>query len=980
MATPITQLDSAVILEQLLGICRELLAELGNEWAVAAVDARSHLDRDLGLGSLERVELLVRLDAAFRVRLPDRAVAEADTLADLAAAVSAALAAADGAVPAASGFAAMAAPAREALPAWAGRPGAGIGVETAETLLAVLRYRARHQADQPHIFLYGEEDTASTITFGQLFERADNVAHELARRGISVGHTVAIMLPTSAEFFYSFFGILLAGGVPVPIYPPFRADRIGEYAERQAAILRNAEARLLITFRQAEAVARLLTPRVPSLEGVVNAERLLAEASAPAAPRQAAPGAGPVLLHQPRASDIAFLQYTSGSTGSPKGVVLTHTNLLANIRAVGEAVAVGPQDVAVSWLPLYHDMGLIGTWLTPLYFGIPVAVLSPLAFLTRPERWLRAIHAHHATLTAAPNFAFELCVRKVRDADLEGLDLSSVRAMLNGAEPVNPETLDRFAARFARCGLRREALMAVYGLAESALAVTLPPLGRGPVIDHIERESFERQGRAIPVAAASAHGQRSVISFAAVGRPLPRHQVRIVDATGRDAGERIEGALWFRGPSSTCGYYRNPEATAPLFPKGAPDAEETNEYPWLDSGDRAYWAAGDIYVTGRVKDIIIKAGRNLYPHEIEEITAGVEGVRKGGVVAFGVRDPTSGTERLVVAAETRAHDAAAKSLLRRAITERVTASVGLPPDVVELVTPQSIPKTSSGKLRREETKRHYVAGTLGVRRQPVWLQMTRLAGTSTLGLARRVLRRTLTLLYGVYATVVFGLWIVPAWVAVRLAPSRAAAARILPPALRLYFGLVGCRLPVAGLENLPATEPVVFVSNHTSNADVMVLMAALGVRYRFVAKREALSMPFIGLFMRKLGHLAFDRSDPQARLRQMEEIEETLRRGESVFLFPEGTFTPHEGVRPFQLGAFRAAVSSGRAICPVVMRGTRRFLRDETILPRPSRISLTVLPHIPPAATNSASPWEEVVRLRDETRAVIAQHSGEPLL
>ncbi len=608
---------------------------------------------------------------------------------------------------------------------------------------------------------------------------------------------------------------------------------------------------------------------------------------------------------------------------------------------------------------------------------------APLALLTRPERWLRAIHNHRGTLTAAPNFAFELCVRKVRDADLEGLDLGSVRAMLNGAEPVSPETLERFAARFARYGLRRESLMPVYGLAECALAVTVPPMDRGPVADHIERETFEREGRAVPVRDRASLGAREVISFVSVGRAVPGHEVRIVDGHGRDAAERVEGALWFRGPSATRGFYQNPDATAQLFPAGPPPAsgaDSPSGYAWLDSGDRAYWAGDDIYVTGRVKDIIIKAGRNLYPHEIEEIAGRADGVRRGCVVAFGIRDHTSGTERLVVVAESRAQDALAKNRIARAITEKVTASVGVPPDVVELLPPQSIPKTSSGKLRREETKRHYLAGTLRAPRQPVWWQMTRLAAAASLGFAGRVLRRSLELLYGVYAVLIFALWIVPTWLLVKLAPGREAAAGITSRGLRVYMALVGCRVRITGGENLPTHEPVVFVSNHASYFDVLVLMAALGVRYRFVAKQEVHAMPFIGLFMRKLGHLAFDRSDPQARLLQMGEIEETLRRGESVFVFPEGTFTPHEGVRAFQLGAFKAAMSTGRAICPVAMRGTRQFLRDETILPRPSSVLLTVLPLLRPAAEAGASDWEEVVRLRDATRAVIAQHCGEPPL
>ena len=258
------------------------------------------------------------------------------------------------------------------------------------------------------------------------------------------------MLPTSRDFFLAFAGTLLAGATPVPIYPPFRADRIAEYAERQSAILANAGARLLVTFREAASVAKLLKPLVPSLEAVVTAEALAqSRAPAPLGPQ----------LHS-RAEDLALLQYTSGSTGNPKGVMLTHANLLANVRAIGEALGMRNDDVGVSWLPLYHDMGLIGAWLMPLYFGLTVVVLSPLAFLSRPARWVRAFHRYRGTISAAPNFAYELAAAKVSDEEIQGLDLSAWRAALNGAEPVLPATLDRFAARFASCGFRRETLVA----------------------------------------------------------------------------------------------------------------------------------------------------------------------------------------------------------------------------------------------------------------------------------------------------------------------------------------------------------------------------------------------------------------------------------------------------------------------------------------------------------------------------------------
>ncbi len=691
-------------------IVRQLLAELGSHQSLQAVRGAAHLDRDLGLGSLERVELLLRLGAAFGSRLPDRVVAEADTVDDLVDALL--LHARDaGAEP----LEPFSAPRPIGAAHSSVRPDTR-SIESAETLQDVLRHRARADASRPHLYLREEDGRTSAVTFGELYERAEACARGLVRRGVAPGDTVAIMLPTSQEFFFTFAGVLLAGAIPVPIYPPFRADRIAEYAERQSAILRNAEARLLVTFRQAERVARLLTPRIPSLAGVVNASRLTeATPAEPAAP-----------LPRASAQEIALLQYTSGSTGEPKGVILTHSNLLANIRAIGEAIEVRPDDAAVSWLPLYHDMGLIGAWMLPLYFGLPLAVLSPLAFLNRPERWLWAVHHHRATLGAGPNFAYELCVRKIADRDIEGLDLSSWRLALNGAEPVNPETLERFSERFARYGLRREALLPVYGLAEASLAVTMPPLGREPRVDRIERDAFEREGRAVPAAPGARPDDPNVATFVSVGRPVPQHEVRIVDSSGCDAGERVEGALWFRGPSATRGYYRNPEASRALFPEGEPPGgrQVSAGDRWVDSGDRGYQADGEIYVTGRVKDIIIKAGRNLYPHEIEELAGRVAGVRKGCVVAFGITDDAAGTERLVVVAEVREKD---RERIARAITNEVTAAEH-PQDLERQVAPRGDPKTLPRREARRTCRAHLVAGGQACRYQ--WRARSTPAGPS----------------------------------------------------------------------------------------------------------------------------------------------------------------------------------------------------------------------------------------------------------
>ncbi|HET9995518.1 MAG TPA: AMP-binding protein [Candidatus Acidoferrum sp.] len=979
MATTTTQLDHSAVRERVLEVIRGLLEELGSQGALELLNGSSQLDGDLGLGSLERVELLARLETAFSLRLPDRVASDANTPEDLARAI-------------------VGAPATEEMEAGSAlrasvtaqklhREAADTGIFSAETLMDVLRFRAAHDAERTHLLITEETDGGErslTLTFGELYAAGQSCAAELARRGVPRGGRVAMMLPTSRAFFVSYAGILLAGAIPVPIYPPFRADRIEEYAARQSAILNNAEVCLLLTFRRAEAVAKLLKPGVRSLIEVADAEKLI-EAAEKAPPPS--PGVAPAHVTGSRArksSDLALLQYTSGSTGDPKGVMLTHANLLANIRAVGEAVELGPEDLGVSWLPLYHDMGLIGAWLTLLHYGIPLVVMSPLAFLTRPERWLQAFHKHRGTISAAPNFAYELCVRKIADKNIQGVDLSSWRAALNGAEPVNPDTLERFAERFATYGFRREAQLPVYGLAEATLAVTVPPLNRGPLIDRVERETFTAQGRAVPAASNDA----SAIAFVSSGKAVPGHEVRIVDANGHEVPDRTEGFLWFRGPSATTGYYRNSKATEALLPLGPATAE--GEYAWANSGDRAYRADGEIFVTGRVKDIIIKGGRNLYPHEVEELAARAEEIRKGCIVAFGVTDESSGTEKLVVVAETRERDFAKRAALAASVTEFVSQGLGLPPDRVELIPPGSIPKTSSGKLRREETKQLYIAGTLSASRAPAWLQIARLGISSALRtIGRDILaaaKRGLEILYGAYFIVVFLLWIIPTWIMVQFIKDHREAGRFTSAALKVLFALIGCHVRVVGKEYMDTPGAKIYASNHTSYFDVLPLMLGLGVPYRFVAKMEVGRMPFIGTFLDQMGHFKFERSDPQSRLRQAEQMEEFLRSGESVFVFPEGTFTKEDGVRPFQLGAFKAAAATGVPIIPVSLAGTRKFLRDGTYLPRPTDVTITLSPPIYPRDAGNAqnspdsSGWHELIRLRDATREAIVRHAGESLL
>jgi 1-acyl-sn-glycerol-3-phosphate acyltransferase len=992
VATAIPNLDADSLQRKVLAVVSQLLDELesaaGKE-ALRRKGADAHLEKDLGLGSLERVELLVRLDAAFQIELADRVLADADTIRTLVNAVAAATTNGDAIstqeLPEQKSEQQPAPPTSHSATA-THAPSAPRNITSAQTLSEILIQRGREEPSTPHITLYIDDHTTRTITFGELLSRAERVATELTRRGLHAGDTVAVMLPTGAEFFFCFAGIWLAGGIPVPMYPPFRADRIEEYALRQAAILRNAEAKFLITFRQVSSLAKILHTRVPSLHAVLDATSL-SESSASSSPPDTELRPTAHHFHPARSSDIAFLQYTSGSTGDPKGVVLTHANLLANIRAIGNAVDLRADDVVVSWLPLYHDMGLIGAWFVPLCFGVPLVSLSPLAFLTRPIRWLRAISTHRGTLSPAPNFAYELCTRKIDERDLNGtngerIDLSSWRAALNGAEPVRAETLQRFADRFAEYSFRDSAILPVYGLAEASLCVSAPRVGSGCKVAHIERHAFETQGRAIPV-----NDSAPSLDFVSAGMPIANVEVKIVDSDGRELPEHTQGRLWFRGASATQGYYRNPQAT---------EALRVND-DWLDSGDLAYLAAGELYITGRAKDMIIKAGRNLYPHEMEEIAGRSPGVRTGCVVAFGAPDPKNGTERFVVAAEVRnstngqAHNSEESARITADIRRVITEAAGIPPDHIVLLGPNSIPKTSSGKLRRAETRRLFLTGELGRKTAP-WIQIARLA---ILGFPARVARglrhaaaSSFHFLYGAYTLAVAAILILLCWLALLFTRNPLTASRLERATARAILACAFIRVTLSGDPSLLCPSPAarIFAANHSSYADVLLLTAVLPAGTRFVAKGETLHMPIIRTLITRAAHFAFDRRDPQARIRQADSVRDVLLRHHSVAIFPEGTFTALPGIRPFQLGTFKSAAETRTPICPVSIHGARFLLRDRTWLPRHAPISITVGPLVtplaPPSSPSSASDtsWQEIVRLRDTTREAIAANSGEPAL
>ena len=853
---------------------RALLRELGSSEAARRATPRSSLDRDLGLGSLERVELLVRLESALGLRLPETGAQTAESPADW---VRIALEANGSG--SSRGRWPIVQPSREAHPAPAG----------ATTVAEVLRTQTERDPARVHVHLL-DQDRGQDISHGQLYASASGIAAGLAASGLRRGETVAIMLPTCEDFFSSFLGVMLAGGIAVPVYPPARPNQLEAYIQRQSRILKNAQVRFLISFDRVQAVASVLGGQLPSLQETVSAAALADRGRNARAP-------------EVEPAEICFIQYTSGSTGDPKGVTLTHANVLANIRGIGFAVEVRPTDAVVSWLPLYHDMGLIGSWLFSLYYGLPITVLSPLDFLVRPERWLWALSDSAGSLCPAPNFAFELCVRKVTDLAMDDVDLSPWRVAINAGEPVLPATLRRFTERFRPWGFDERSLMPFYGLAESSVALTYPPFWRGPVVDTIDRTAYETEGRAVPT---SARGSSSALEFVANGRPLPGHEVKVVAGDGAILPDRTRGRVLFRGPSRTNGYFRNPEATA----------EVLDDDGWIDSGDLGYVVEDELYVTGRLKDCIIKGGRNIIPQDVEMASWEADGVRKGCVAAFGCIDPGSGTEKLVVVAETRVSDAAARRRIQTSVTEAVAGSVGVPPDDVVLVSAGTVPKTSSGKIQRSAIRSSYESGSLAVRpAKPTWVQLAKVgiragvrSAAETAGRGSGAMLGAVRRLFGWSVAAFFGML-------ARLAPSAGLARRAIAPGAAILSALRGARcrqrIGACGASGL-------LLVNRLDGCDALVVAAALRDSFVFADRTafSGLSSAEAFLLDPLVAPPVAGVPEPRAADLQLR-MQAAIADGQSVVTFADSAAGASPARTRFRAEGFAAAAATGAPLIPV---------------------------------------------------------------
>lgn len=551
------------------------------------------------------------------------------------------------------------------------------------TLIDTLDYRAQKNAE--FLIFMDLKNRESRVSAGDIQEKGRVVAQYLMGRGLKKDDRVVIMLPSGANFAYVYFGVLIAGGIPVPVSQPAGTNNIGKYLDNLTHIIHDCEAKFFITYDKIKVIAGSLMNMPNLANGFLFDQEIFAD-PVPADRHREYPRIKPV--------DLALLQYTSGTTGKPKGVMLSHNNLLHNIHGIGVASEMTDNDVGISWLPMYHDMGLIGGFLSTLYWGLKLVLMSPEAFIFRPIWWLENISRYRVTMGVAPNFGYHYCVTRIDDADVHRLDLKSWRLALNGAEPIDRITLTRFLEKFKPCGLRDDIFLPVYGMAENSLAATFPALNRTTVVHRFRRDRIEDAHLAVD---SKSDNTKEYVDLVSVGYPLVGQEVRIVGENGRTLNEREVGEILVKSPSLTSGYFKNPRAT-----------RETIQDGWLHTGDMGFILNGMLFISGRKKEMIIKRGKNIYPYDVERIASTVKGVRLGCCAAFAMHNEAQGTEDLILVCESTIKDRDELVRLRQNIQSEILAKLGIAPDDIMLVPKGTIPKTTSGKTQRILCKKIYL--------------------------------------------------------------------------------------------------------------------------------------------------------------------------------------------------------------------------------------------------------------------------------
>jgi acyl-CoA synthetase (AMP-forming)/AMP-acid ligase II len=560
---------------------------------------------------------------------------------------------------------------------------------SADTLAERLCRHLAEAPDRPALHLLLARQPDQTLTYRDLLRGAAGYARAYEAAGLRPGEVVVLILQHGEALVYAFWGALL-GGV-VPSIMPFLTEKLApeRYRQELAALVQITRPAGIVTYP--EFAGEVRAALADQADSPVRAVLLTSDVQ-PASDVTPEGWAG--LARSPE--DLVLLQHSSGTTGLQKGVALSHRAVLNQLDCYAAALGLAPDDIIVSWLPLYHDMGLIAGFVMPVMCRVPLVLLSPFDWVRAPYRLLQAVSRYHGTLSWLPNFAYNFCAQKVRDRDLEGVDLSSWRAVINCSEPMRWESHEAFARRFAAYGLAPSALGTCYAMAENVFAVTQGGIDAPVTVDPVDRRAFIIDKVARPVATGDA------LRMLSCGRPLPNAQVRVLDEQRRDVPERQVGELALRSDCMLSGYYNRPDLSAQAFHDG-----------WYLTGDLGYLAEGEVYVTGRKKDLIIVGGKNVHPQDLEALASEVPGVHPGRVVAFGLFNPDLGTEEVAVVAEADTTEEAGRQQLADEIRSHINRGSDVVVRVVHVVGPRWVLKTSSGKVARGANREKYLAETQG---------------------------------------------------------------------------------------------------------------------------------------------------------------------------------------------------------------------------------------------------------------------------
>lgn len=916
--------SASVLKRQLLAVTRLFLRELGAQRAARAVSLDALLLDDLGLGSLERVAFLQRLEQHFGVRLAIEDLLRADSMRDMYHLLEQAEPHMEMQLP-------------ELALATAAMP---VEVDPCETLVDVLSRYVEAEPKRRQACLLQSQGQVTELSYGSLWRKARHLAVLLQQHAACTPQAVIAIAVTEAEaFMVSYLAVVLAGLQPLVMRMPVNAHCLRPlyWRIRLPMLVSNQVAGLILQDVSAQNALRPLQQALASNLAYFIYDELIARPQLPE------------YELRPVSADYVIYRRLAWDHREQSRLQVTHAQWLQQIREDGAALNIKASDVVFSWLSLVEPMGLLSAWLGSLYYGLPFIWMPPQDFFAAPEKWLWGIHQYRASISFAPNAGYAKCVQEIKEQSCVGLDLSCWRVALNAGESMAAITVRQFCERFSAYGFSDCAMIQGYIPAGESMLLTLSMLSRPAHFERISRQVFFSHKRAQLLEADRPGG----LLFVASGRSLPSSEIHIVDQDGRSLGDRQIGYIKYRR------HFRL----------------DSNQ--WCVCSDLGYIADETLYTVAADPQQVVKYGSYITPYALRMVITGIAALAKANYLSFSITEPAGGqAEWVLLLATDKIRNPFYVRRVQAVLHNHLTQCFGVAPDHMLFYAKHGLERfgeTTDEQLQGAQAA--YQAGELLP--QPAWYHHRRLWG-KTCALAKLCLRpltKLAKLIYSIYFLLLFILLFIPCSFVVRVLPKRLSK-KLFKFICRLIFLLAGCPIVVKGRAWLRQSEHVIFAPNHTSYLDVLALIAVLPSRVCFVGKRELKSIPLLGSLFKNMGHLFVDPADIRRGEENLQQLISVLQEGRSLVIYPEGTFTHANGLRPFKLGAFMAAAQTNTPVCPVICTGLRRVLRDRELLLRPGLIRVIAKPWQRPEADD----MQAVLKLRDDVMAQIAEDCGEPVL